>query len=844
MANEIYHRSNWGNAVNDIAWGDVYEKFDATNEMFVRSDYYENSNETDKLMAAINPKPSILLTPTAYDNGSLHSVKPVSFTSLEPTFYNQNGWSWDGSILLGSPATGNTSFVNDIFLDKKNFIITFKVLTYVSGDLGYRFGGGAVNFNYFNSELIEGNTIKLEVQSDATVNNFQFLTNSFNGSLSDITFKQLPAGDFDFTRGSSATRVNAQGLIEDVQILSGNLVQNGDFSQIGSELITNGTFDNNINGWSQYVSTSTWDNGTIKTTSTSNLAYIRQNNVFTQNKQYKVTFKAKATNITHNLKIYNGSSFIDTGLSFDVADTYKEFTYYLNFVGSTINLIVGQSNINNGDSINFDNISVKEVGQNWTFGTDWSMGDGKAVRTGTTSSGLTQSGSFNNGKKYKLQFTISDYVGGSIKGEFSGGGGSDVFFTSNNIGNGTFSFITETTTNRNTLQFYVFSSFVGSIDNVSVIEITDDTDLPRINYTNGEGSLLLENQSTNTATYSNDFTQGDIFNGSNNPNVLVAVLTSQQAISPDGTNNAWLLKDDSDGAVGQSQININGVNVNSNDFNTISIFVKKALTNDFFALTSQNFDSSANGTTWFNISNGTLGTIDSNHTAKIEDYGNGWYRCQITFKSTTDLIGAIKLRLADTNGNNNVTRNGTNGVYLYGLQCEADATQNYATSYIPTNGSTVTRLADVCNNAGSSDLINSEEGVLYFEAKTDNIDVGSISINNGTSSVRITARFRPDISRIQMTINGSTDDFNYNSQTITLSEYNKIAIVYNNGQYYFFVNGVKSIIQNKGTFSANSFTQMDFNRGGGSEIFYGNVKTVAVFKEALSDTELQKLTTI
>ncbi len=77
MANEIYHRSNWGNAVNDNAWGDVYQKFDATNEMFIRSDNYENSNETDKLMAAINPKPSILLTPTAYDNGSLHSVKPV-----------------------------------------------------------------------------------------------------------------------------------------------------------------------------------------------------------------------------------------------------------------------------------------------------------------------------------------------------------------------------------------------------------------------------------------------------------------------------------------------------------------------------------------------------------------------------------------------------------------------------------------------------------------------------------------------------------------------------------------------------------------------------------------------
>ena len=77
MANEIYHRSNWGNAVNDKYWADVYEKYSATNKMYIRSDYYENSNVTDKLMADIYPKPSILLTPTAYDNGSLHSVKPV-----------------------------------------------------------------------------------------------------------------------------------------------------------------------------------------------------------------------------------------------------------------------------------------------------------------------------------------------------------------------------------------------------------------------------------------------------------------------------------------------------------------------------------------------------------------------------------------------------------------------------------------------------------------------------------------------------------------------------------------------------------------------------------------------
>ena len=37
-----------------------------------------------------------------------------------------------------------------------------------------------------------------------------------------------------FSRNSAATRVNAQGLVENVQILSSNLVQNGDFSEEGS----------------------------------------------------------------------------------------------------------------------------------------------------------------------------------------------------------------------------------------------------------------------------------------------------------------------------------------------------------------------------------------------------------------------------------------------------------------------------------------------------------------------------------------------------------------------------------------------------------------------------------
>ena len=60
--------------------------------------------------------------------------------------------------------------------------------------------------------------------------------------LHNISAKKDLSGDFNFERGSAATRVNAQGLVENVQILSSELVQNGNFSEIGSEEVSNGDF--------------------------------------------------------------------------------------------------------------------------------------------------------------------------------------------------------------------------------------------------------------------------------------------------------------------------------------------------------------------------------------------------------------------------------------------------------------------------------------------------------------------------------------------------------------------------------------------------------------------------
>ena len=341
-------------------------------------------------------------------------------------------------------------------------------------------------------------------------------------------------------------------------------------------------------------------------------------------------------------------------------------------------------------------------------------------------------------------------------------------------------------------------------------------DTPRLDYSGTEPSLLLEPQRTNLIANANSYSG----------NLVYYTVTSGQT-SPDGGNNATLFVEKTNTA--SHIINSNGASISGGQTYTYSFFIKYA--------GKQNIPVNASdGLSGFGANIDILNGVVNSGTAEIQEFEDGWYRVSMT---RTAGAGATNATIQMNFGN--ITGDGQSGFYLFGYQIEAGS---YATSYIPTNGQAETRLADVCNNAGDGTIFNDEEGVLYFEAKTDNENVGSISINDGTLSNRLTARFRPDISKVQLTVIGTTDDFNYNSATITLTEYNKIAIVYNNSQYYFFVNGEKSTIQNRGTFDSNDLTQLDFNRGGGGERFYGDIKVLAYFNRALTDTELQQLTTI
>ena len=392
------------------------------------------------------------------------------------------------------------------------------------------------------------------------------------------------------------------------------------------------------------------------------------------------------------------------------------------------------------------------------------------------------------------------------------------------------------------------SSTATRVNESGLIE-TVAVHIPRIDYLSGVGTYLNEQQSTNTATYSNDFTQGDIFDGSVNPSANLAVITANKTTAPDGTNNGWELRDNGDGGFGVSRLAYFSTNVTSGDSNTFSIFLKKG-SKDYGIIRTDGFDASANGVSRFNISNGTIASPSANHSdVKIEDYGNGWYRCSISNKTTTDVLGSFSVTLAHSSGGS-VTRDGTNFIYMFGVQAETNSDSDidsFLTSYIPTSGATVTKIKDAALNAGNTDLINSPEGVFYLHLAglyRKYKQARRVGLSDGTidNEVRFDFGSVEDILTMRVRVGGS------NVATITttvtdISQFHKYAIQWKENDFKFYIDGVEVHTDTTGaTYPANTLDRLNMASGIAGTNTEANIKCIAVFKETLTDAELVTLT--
>ena len=251
-----------------------------------RATYYENGtdsvaekNHIDDL--GVLDKATILLTPTAYSDALVHSVKTYTGDELVTGETSK-------SVNTGGVYTDILTDINATLGQKLQVTYT---LTGIEGDIQL--------WNYTNYTRIYSPTHSTDGTYTATIDitgnnsslDLRFYSPSGRtGTISNISVVDV-SSDFDFDRASSATRINSSGLVQDMQsITDPELVLNGDFEELGDELITNGSLDTN-SGWT-FVNGPTYNsNGYIDFNLVGGNARTDINVV--QDKVYKVVYEIK-----------------------------------------------------------------------------------------------------------------------------------------------------------------------------------------------------------------------------------------------------------------------------------------------------------------------------------------------------------------------------------------------------------------------------------------------------------------------------------------------------------------------------------------------------------------------
>ena len=377
------------------------------------------------------------------------------------------------------------------------------------------------------------------------------------------------------------------------------------------------------------------------------------------------------------------------------------------------------------------------------------------------------------------------------------------------------------------------------------IKRTDGFDVPRLDYSGGAScpTLLLEPQSTNLIDNSNTISNWTLQN--------VTTLLNQ-GTSPQNTQEAILISETNNN---DNHISFGSISsLSSGSQYTYSGFVKQGTQRyAFFHLVLGSvrygiiFDFVTKSVTDVEY----IGT-PINESYYFTEYNDGWFRLVISMQhsggAAYPVIGLSNSPTPTYNSNAQPTYQGNSSknIYVWGFQLE----QGSLTSYIPTNGSTVTRTADVSETSGLSSLINSQEGVLFLEiaAFANDQTNRSISIYDGISTnghlnrVQIGYFGSDQISFLYRTISGNVFLQNIN---VTQQQTNKFALKFKENDFSAYINGVKVAEQSSGSVAAvGTFTNIATHNGNNASNFFGKCNQLILFNQALTDSELETLTTI
>ena len=176
-------------------------------------------------------------------------------------------------------------------------------------------------------------------------------------------------------------------------------VTNGDFSQIGSEQVTNGDFASDT--WWGKDASWTISGGSANSNGSGT---IYKGGVLTIGKTYKVTVDISA---------YTSGSVTYPNASYTLPTSTGTYTFYYTAASQTVSFS-GTSFVGS-----IDNVSVKEVGQDWTVSNSGSASsiitDSYAqLQTSGDLTSLEQTNVTTASKQYKLQYDVLETDGGNL----------------------------------------------------------------------------------------------------------------------------------------------------------------------------------------------------------------------------------------------------------------------------------------------------------------------------------------------------------------------------------------------------------------------------------------------
>jgi hypothetical protein len=339
-------------------------------------------------------------------------------------------------------------------------------------------------------------------------------------------------------------------------------------------------------------------------------------------------------------------------------------------------------------------------------------------------------------------------------------------------------------------------------------------DMPRLDYSGGAscGSLLLEPQRTNINTQSEYF-------GASSWNKARMSITDNAVTSPEGVQNAANFVEDS---TSNSHPLYDSFAVSSGTSYTVSMFAKKG-SRDYFRFNA----ATSSAIAFFNLANGTV----HSGTGIIEDFGNGWYRCSMTFTATSTSED-IYIEPSINGSSANYQGDGSVSISIYGFQLEQGS---YPTSYIPTYGSSVTRGAEQYNKVITSLVPDATTFTWEVDFIVPEFASGGGEIFGrnaaGTTQLRLYAN-NNGIIRFRVESGGQ----NYDT-AVSVGDTAKCIFRCSSGVVSAFYNGVK----------IHTFTgvTMDFGKiQFGTPVTSPKIIRSLVFPTALTDAECIKLTTI